>query len=521
MNYFTKYTSKYIPIKYQDRNVLNRDTSVTHVDVINILIEHFKNQVEHLLAKELAETELPDRNAGAIRTNQTKQDMLNKSLFPRSVLRTTYNVMQEPLVSIPTMEKINSLANAMRTNLFTIIHKNPISQPIDPLDERPLEEIPVNQTFNFWKDIHLSVYGKPKYATYNLSYSILLSNRQEADDLAKLLKMFYPAGELVGVYQKYQDGFINKARLDIAKKDYTEGKITLEEYYKLMLHSTKYADKGIHSHHELKVKLPEILINMLKDTFTTTSDEDLYNILESQSINPIIYDINGATREYNFSTKIRSPIFLQLENIDAGEYVKDGNTSLFVVRMEFLLHYFDIISFTPSASYQILNNNNILNYNNPDVPDVNTWMTGYYFQMGAKTVYETYWLEYEKEDYDANLDQTSVLIEDVILDEEMLDYINTYRVENYNTGKESSPNNFPYYDIQVKRDVYDFKNDVTANDISTDPFITVDYLNLKIVDYKGKENQKIYIILMINKPLYNKFRIEKGYSKPRNLSTKF
>lgn len=509
---------KYKPVLYQDAMVLNSDLSVTLDSAVYSLEKFFKTLTETFLRQSLVELEIPQRSATQQRINTSMKELVDKALFPRGVLTYTYNPSQESLVHFASSERMNGLPNSMRVPLLTIRDRVKDSNTSYPNDNGP------NITQSIYKDIDFTIYGSPKYHTMQVAYSVLLSTEMQAFDLSKLLKLQFPEGELINVFENFRRGYVNQEALETAKHKYETNQITEEEYKDEVLKATKYMDDQFKRPSELKVKIPNELVNMIKETFDY--NEDI--LIDKMNLFSKFYktekEIDGANREFMYSISYPAPIYLKLESIDSAPYEKEGNITTYVVRMEMTVNYIEFIAFRPSGSYQILNIYNDDNKVNTDSTDGNAVVKipicDYYNRMGHKTLYMRVKVEFSEDDYDETLGVVSCYLLDILPDAEMHEYINKYRRENYDVGIKTNPPNFPYYDIQMKDTHY--VDDIPIEDqvvYGSEEGFNYDYDTHVITYSKGKPGTIIEVALYINNSFYHKHLTNMKYTRKNNLSS--
>lgn len=469
---------KWKRIEEQNVTSLNLETTHTFNCVFDHVIHRLEDVTRNLFDINLRDVEIPQADPSWTRTNYTPKQLLDSSYLPRAVAMYNIDVNQDPLVSIPSMDRFNRANIGMTYECCTI--------------KQPRLRMPDGRWFDYVKDIDFSLVATPKYQVASIFWSVLVNEYPLALELVKQFKFHFPLNEVNPIY----NGFIQ-----------------MDDKFKTRIPKPYLVEAFI----------PRKTVDSMSNMFQINDNMLLADILKLHSHNRIEYKINSGVADETYADLAVSypcPIYLSANSIDLIENT-EGNLKYFGVKIEFLVNYMDLSTFRLSHSMIAINKDNPL----LQVPPREAWTSGNYAPVyeanftqliNETTIWDYYKLEYTEDDVDYvesdnKVKQVTVvnmkgLAEDVVLNA----YIDYIRHSNCNLNRSN------YFNVEVKRTK---RKPTDKWVVGTEDGIELNYDKFNIVDYKGKVGESVYIAIYINKEHFNKWATKRGYLTQQNLTS--
>lgn len=485
--YDWKDISKWKIIGAQNKTFLNLQTSHT----FDCVFDHVKNRLadvtKNLFDLNIRDIEIPQADASWSRTNYTPKQMLDSSFLPRAVIMYNIDVNQEPIASIPSMDRFNRANIGMTYECCTI--------------KQPRLRMPDGQWYDYMKDIDFSLVATPKYSTAVIFWSVLVNEHPLAIELVKQFKYHYPIGETNPIY----NGFIQI--------------------------KPPYGQK-IPKPYLVEAYIPRQLVDEMGNMFQLDDNMELYNILRHHSHNRLEYKVMSGVadeRHADFAVSYPSPIYLTPNSIDMIENT-EGNLKYYGVKVEFTVNYMDLSTFRLTHSMKAINKDNpLLQVEKPvehfdaakgQLKDyVPVYEANFTQMINGTTIWDYFTVEYTEEDIESiwSEDQDKYItvaktyVRDLPLELPIKHYLNMIK-----TNSTCKLNRSSYFNIEVKRTKRKFNEPWIPG---TEADFEIDYNKMCVIDKRGKKDDSVYLAIYINKDHYSKWATKMGYLNPQNLTS--
>ena len=281
-------------IKNQNCTYLNLDTSHTFNNVFDHVKERLTDVTKNLFDVNIREVEIPQADPSWTRQNYTPKQLLDSSYLPRAVMMYNIDVNQDPLVSIPSMDRFNRANIGMTYECCTI--------------KQPRLNMPDGEWFDYMKDIDFSLVATPKYTAASIFWSVLVNEQPLAIELIKQFKYHYPLNETNPIY----NGFIQI--------------------------NPPYGRK-IEKPFLVEAFIPRKLVDSMSNIFQIDDNMMLSKLLRMHSHNRIEYKVNSGSSDATYADIAVSypcPIYLTPTSIDMIENT-EGNLKYYGVKIEFVV----------------------------------------------------------------------------------------------------------------------------------------------------------------------------------------
>lgn len=470
-------------IKNQNCTYLNLDTSHTFNNVFDHVKERLTDVTKNLFDVNIREVEIPQADPSWTRQNYTPKQLLDSSYLPRAVMMYNIDVNQDPLVSIPSMDRFNRANIGMTYECCTI--------------KQPRLNMPDGEWFDYMKDIDFSLVATPKYTAASIFWSVLVNEQPLAIELVKQFKYHYPLNETNPIF----NGFIQI--------------------------NPPYGRK-IEKPFLVEAFVPRKLVDSMSNIFQIDDNMMLSKLLRMHSRNRIEYKVNSGSSDATYADIAVSypcPIYLTPTSIDMIENT-DGNLKYYGVKIEFVVNYMDLSTFRLSHSMIAINKDNpLLQHNgeqmivkpNDKAVLVPIYEANFTQNISGTTIWDYYRVEYTLEDFDFIEDENGKLkpLAKIGMKELCTEIpINAYI--DYVTHSSCHKNRKSYFNIEVKR-TYRKANEKEV--CGTEEDFELDYDKLKITDYRGVLGDAVFVAVYINKEHFNKWATANGYINKQNLTS--
>lgn len=483
--YDWKLYNKWKVIDKQNKTYLNLQTSHTFDCVFDHVKDRLIDVTKNLFDINLREVEVPQADPSWTRSNYKPKQLLNSSFLPRAVIMYNIDVNQEPLVSIPTMERFNRANIGMTYECCTI--------------KQPRLRMPSGQWYDYMKDIDFSLVSTPRYSSATIFWSVLVNEYPFAMELIKQFKFHYPLNETNPIY----NGFIQIGNNPAAQK--IPKPYLLESY------------------------IPRELVDDMSNMFQIDDNMELANILRHHSHNRIEYKIMSGSSDATYAdlaVSYPSPIYITPVSIDLVEN-QDNNLKYYGVKLEIKVDYMDFSTYRLAHSMIAINKENPLIQTdgvryvteNGEMGDFAPVYEANFTQLiNETTIWDYFKIEYTEDDiellYDNNSDKYNKYavsyISDLPLELSIMSYIDYIMKSKCNLNRSN------YFNIEVKRAKRGEKDPWI---VGTEADIDINYNKLTVVDKRGKVDDGIYLAIYINKDHYNKWATRNGYTTKQNLTS--
>ena len=339
---------------------------------------------------------------------------------------------------------------------------------------------------------------QPKYSSATIFWSVLVNEYPYALELIKQFKYHYPINETNPIY----NGFV--------QLDRPIGKKIPKPYF-------------------VEAYIPRTLVNYMGNMFQLDDNMELAEILRHHSHNRIEYKVmsGASTAEYaDFAVSYPSPIYLTPLSIDLIEN-QDNNLKYYGVKVEFKVDYMDLSTFRLSHSMLAINKDNPMLYrdgqrfvtSNNELGDyVPVYEANFTQMINGTTIWDYFTVEYTDEDIESmwnedndKFDKVAITyLSDLPLELPVVAYID------YVTKSNCRLNRSAYFNIEVKRTK---RKDGDPWIVGTEAGFDIDYNKLKVIDKQGKEDDKVYMAIYINKDHFNKWATKMGYTTKQNITS--
>lgn len=476
--------SKWKIISNQNETFLNLQTSHTFDCVFEHVKERLTDVTKNLFDLNLRDVEVPQADPSWTRTNYTPKQLLDSSYLPRAVMMYNIDVNQEPIASIPTMERFNRANIGMTYECCTV--------------KQPRLMMPTGQWYDYMKDIDFSLVGTPRYSTASIFWSVLVNEQPLAIELVKQFKYHYPVNETNPIF----NGFIqvNPPRGQKIPKPYF-----VESY------------------------IPRQLVDSMRNMFQIEDNMELAELLRHHSHNRIEYKVMSGVadeRHADLAISYPSPIYLTPNSIDFIENT-EGNLKYYGVKIEFLVNYMDLSTFRLSHSMLAINKDNPMLQSdgkryiteNNEMGDFVPVLEANFTQMiNGTTIWDYYTVEYTEEDIEDVWDKDKekyysaaiTYISDLPLEFPVAAYLDMVRRSNCRLNRSS------YFNIEVKRTA---RGDKDKWIVGTEEDFIIDYDKMRVIDKRGKSDKSVYLAIYINKDHFNKWATKNNYITKQNLTS--
>ena len=263
--------------------------------------------------------------------------------------------------------------------------------------------------------------------------------------------------------------------------------------------------------------------------FQLDDNMELSEILRHHSHNRIEYKVmsGASTAEYaDFAVSYPSPIYLTPLSIDLIEN-QDNNLKYYGVKVEFKVDYMDLSTFRLSHSMLAINKDNPMLYrdgqrfvtSDNELGDyVPVYEANFTQMINGTTIWDYFTVEYTDEDIESiwnddngKFDKVAITyLSDLPLELPVVAYID------YVTKSNCRLNRSAYFNIEVKRTK---RKDGDPWIVGTEAGFDIDYNKLKVIDKQGKEDDKVYMAIYINKDHFNKWATKMGYTTKQNITS--
>lgn len=476
--------TKWKVIDKQNETFLNLQTTHTFDCVFDHVKDRLTDVTKNLFDINLREVEIPQADPSWTRTNYKPKQLLDSSYLPRAVVMYNIDVNQDPIASIPTMDRFNRANIGMTYECCTI--------------KQPRLRMPKGEWYDYMKDIDFSLIGTPKYSSATIFWSVLVNEYPYALELIKQFKYHYPINETNPIY----NGFV--------QLDRPIGKKIPKPYF-------------------VEAYIPRTLVDYMGNMFQLDDNMELAEILRHHSHNRIEYKVMSgvSTAEYaDFAVSYPSPIYLTPLSIDLIEN-QDNNLKYYGVKVEFKVDYIDLSTFRLSHSMLAINKDNPMLYrdgqrfvtsDNQLGDYVPVYEANFTQMINGTTIWDYFTVEYTDEDIESmwnddndKFDKVAVTyLSDLPLELPVVAYID------YVTKSNCRLNRSSYFNIEVKRTK---RKDGDPWIVGTEAGFDIDYNKLKVVDRQGKEDDKVYMAIYINKDHFNKWATKMGYTTKQNVTS--
>lgn len=475
--------TKWKMFRYENESALNTNTFHTFDNVFTHIKHYMEYQTEQLTGVTLLDVEIPQRDPAKIRKEQSPRELLSKSVLPRGIALFNPEGYIDPAVGIPTMTDLSRIGGGMTYAILNVRSVEPENHP---------------DLFNWAKDISFTLNANPKWSSFTFTFNILVSDRPQAHEIYRIMKMAYPLNELHYIYAE-------------KRKHSQYGMPEIIPY-------------------TVEAMIPPKIVNLMKKTFripvtekeNTKYSYDLLRILQGFSDNRIEYKVNGADRSFDFFTTYATPICLIPNDISFIDS-QTNQLSYTGVHLEFNVMYLDLSMFRLNAS---------LLYLNPDNPDnqvkgeqdLPVYTAPVSERIGALTVFNREEFQYEDSDRKVeivNVPGTMIEERHTFMEVSLWDFIleSDHFLEYVQwLDKRRDTHVFTeYFQAEIKRGkVIDGARHETI--VGTDKGITIDYTTMTFQDRFGEADMHMYIVYYLNKEHFQVWKEEMGYTHRKNLS---